>query len=80
MARLVSRLLEVDADLKKVFALQRDDHVALRNALKTAMDAGLTPDISLTMRTVQKYLEQAMARFSMGHAHSYCAAIKTAHK
>ena len=80
MARLVSRLLEVDADLKKVFALQRDDHAALRDALKTATDAGLTPDISPTMRKVQKYLEQAMACVSVGHECSYCAAIKTARK
>ena len=68
MARLVSRLLQVGADLKKVFALQRDDHVALREALKTAMEAGLRPGISLTVRKVQKYLEQAMSRVCVGHA------------
>ena len=68
-ARLVSRLMHAEAELKKVFALQKDDPAALRRALRAATDAGLTDDISREVQKVRKHLEQAMPCVCVGCAY-----------
>ena len=68
-ARLVSRLMHAEAELKKVFALQKDDRAALSRALRAATDAGLTDDISREVQKVQKHLEQAMPCVCVGCAY-----------
>lgn len=59
LARLVAQLVLTEDQLRKVLGAKPDDEAALRQALKTATDAGLTGLISSVVQAVQKHLRQA---------------------
>ena len=56
LARLVAKLQLLEDQLKKIFTTKKDDKKALRKALQTAKNAGLTFAFSVVVRDVEEFL------------------------
>ena len=61
VARLVAQFSRAEEELRSEFTKQRDDQAALREALKKALGAGLTSDMSDVVREVQDHLRQVIS-------------------
>ena len=60
IARLVGQLSRAEDQLKQVFATKKDDEKALRRALKTAKDVGLSSGYSLVVRDVEAHFRKVV--------------------
>ena len=66
LAQQVANFFFVEGRLKQVFDTQKDDEQALRKAIKTATDAGLTRDSSRILKRVQEHLRQVILCMRVG--------------
>ena len=60
IARLVAQILRAQDQLRQVFATKKDDEKALKRALKTARDVGLTSRHSTVVRDVEAHLRKVV--------------------
>ena len=60
IARLVAQILRAQDQLRQVFAIKKDDEKALKRALKTAKDVGLTSRYSTVVRDVEAHLRKVV--------------------